>query len=87
MKTIRTKKEIANQITGLQDFKTQISEYDLFGEHSWAKIDAQIMVLQGAKTIENELDSNLMEYVQEAEDYLAGKVDTLFDEHSVNSDF
>lgn len=87
MNTVRTKKEIAKQIKGLQDFKTQVPEFDLFGEKSWAKIDAQIMVLQGAKTIETEIDSDLFEYVVEAENYLIGAVDTLFDEHSVNSEF
>lgn len=91
MKTTRTSDEIIRQINGLKKDKEIIPRKSMFGDDNWAKIDAQISVLEGkSKPDDFYIDESAEEYqdgdndtffaASKAEDWLKGhETEDLFD--------
>lgn len=86
MSKSRTQEEINRQIEGLKKEKETLPEYSRFGDNNWAKIDAQLDILEGIKNLhqfifdENdedfqEGDNELYDEAEKAENWLNGYED------------
>ena len=49
MSARKTQEEINLQIEGLKNSKKTLPQFSMFGDDNWAKIDAQLDVLEGKK--------------------------------------
>ena len=78
----RTKEEIKRQVEGLQKMKKTLPQYSFFGDDNWAGIDAQLDVIEGIREPDDfESDSDeIYSMAQQAEDWLNGSKDDLFED-------
>lgn len=89
---MRTQQEIERQIEGLKKMKATLPKKSMFGDDNWAKIDAQISILDGSKRPDHYYNDESSEDYQDgdneiyfeadaAEQWLNGSTnDDLFDE-------
>ncbi len=74
----KTQSEIDKQIEALENEKTELPEFNYFGDNNYHRIETQIAVLLDDLS-SDDLDSDDENYIHalEAEDWLAGQIDDL----------
>lgn len=86
MSARKTQEEINLQIEGLKKSKLELPRFSMFGDDNWAKIDAQLDVLEGKQDPDDfyvdesseeysDGDNDIYNAAQEAEEWMDGNVE------------